>query len=166
MPRLRQEFCSSSCGFLWDSLIDLKLDLEPASVLLYLLRAARSRCSSSAPFRLMQARASRWNKLRTSSLWWRVYRLQVDQTMWHGSLQESVYKFLHRSQKNAARGRGEGNSSSSDTRRRARAETEETEAPTWKLWPAWSREAKCKRLVVTLAGSVEQDDCSHGKHKG
>lgn len=100
--------------------------------------AARSRCSSSAPFRLMQARTSRWNKLRTSSRWWRVYRLQVDQTMWHGSLREPVYEFLHRSQKNAARGWGEGNSNSSDTRRRARAETEETEAQTWKLWPATS----------------------------
>ncbi len=66
---------------LWDSFADLKLNPEPASVQLYLLPVSLTRCSSSAPFRLTWARASLWNKLRTSNPCWGVYRLQVGQTI-------------------------------------------------------------------------------------
>lgn len=126
----------------------LKLSLEPASV----LPSSRTRCSSSAPFRLAQARASLWNKLRTSSPQW-VYRLQVGPN--------NVTRITARvCLLVSSLGGGGAGGAEWDSDTEGEQEHGATVAPTWKLWQVWTRWVKCKPFAVTLAVSLEQGDVS------
>lgn len=75
--------------------------------------AAHVGSSSSAPFRARPGFCEEQieNILSVASEQV-VYRLQVGQTMWYGSLRESVYSFLHRSQEKGGGGPAESVKSS------------------------------------------------------